>query len=166
MRLAPEASGRRHTRTEIRLPLGRAVRRVPAELADLVRARVRALPLQPVATVTTRRKVTTLVDTAGKSLAEIADDTVSGTRHDDPASASHWRELEVELTGGDGRLLQRPTRCCAAADCVRPGIQRSWSGYSAAGCTPGGQAAPVAILVREPGRRRLSRQACRGACLA
>ncbi len=113
-----------HTRTEIRLPLGRAVRRVPAELADLVRARVRALPLQPVATVTTRRTITTLVDTAGNSLAEIADDTVSGIRHGDPASASHWRELEVELTGGDGRLLR-------AADKVlrREGLHPA--GYSA-----------------------------------
>jgi CHAD domain-containing protein len=112
------------SRTEIRLPLGRAVRRVPAELADLVRGRIRALPLLPVATLTTRRQVTTLVDASGKSLAEIADDTVSGTRHGDPASDSHWRELEVELTGGDRRLLR-------AADEVlrREGLHPA--GYSA-----------------------------------
>lgn len=93
------------TRTEVRLPLGRAVRRVPGELADLVRARARGRPLQPVATLTTRRRVTTLFDRAGGSLAEVADDRVSGLRRGDKAPGVRWREVEVELTGGSRGLL-------------------------------------------------------------
>jgi CHAD domain-containing protein len=100
-----------HTRTEIRLPAGRAARQVPAELSDLVRARTRGRPLVPVAIITTRRHTSTLLDSAGGSLAEVADDTVAAKLHSAPASGLHWRELEVELTGGDRRLL-------AAADKV------------------------------------------------
>jgi CHAD domain-containing protein len=99
------------TRTEIRLPPGRAGRRVPAELSELVRARTRGRPLVPVATITTRRQLTTLLDQDGHSLAEVADDAVTANQQGDPVSGSHWRELEVELTGGDRRLL-------AAADKV------------------------------------------------
>jgi CHAD domain-containing protein len=94
------------TRSEIRLPLGRATRRVPAELAELVTARARDKSLQPIASLTTRRRTTTLFDQAGNSLAEVAEDDVTGTRPGDPASTSHWREVEVELTGGSSRLLQ------------------------------------------------------------
>jgi CHAD domain-containing protein len=115
----PAAPG---SRDEIRLPPGRAGR-VPAELADLVRARTRGAPLVPVATIITLRQVTTLVGAHGESLAEIADDNVSavplldGTPAKDsvpgkdagPAEnsgrATEWREIEVELTGGDGKLL-------------------------------------------------------------
>jgi CHAD domain-containing protein len=95
-----------HSRTEIRMPLGRPARAVPAELAELVRARVRDQDLQPVATVITRRRTTTLLDAAGKSLAEVADDDVTGKRSGDPAAVSRWREIEVELTGGGRQLLQ------------------------------------------------------------
>jgi len=94
-----------HSRTEIRLPLGDATREVPAELAELVRARTRNMSLLPVATLTTRRQVTTLLDKAGKSLAEVADDEVTGNRHGDPASITRWREVEVELTAADQGLL-------------------------------------------------------------
>src|SRR5215469_2452948 len=94
-----------HSRTEIRLPLGHATREVPAELAELVRARTRNMSLLPVATLTTRRQVTTLLDKAGKSLAEVADDEVTGNRHGDPASITRWREVEVELTAADQGLL-------------------------------------------------------------
>jgi CHAD domain-containing protein len=93
------------SRTEIRMPLGRQARAVPAELTDLVRARVRDQELRPVATVTTRRRTTTLFDAAGNSLAEVADDDVTGKRTGDPAGVSRWREVEVELTGGSRRLL-------------------------------------------------------------
>ncbi len=92
-------------RTDIRPPLPGAVRKVPAELADLVRAYTRGKELGPVATLTTRRRVTTLLTPAGESLAEVADDDVYGNRHGNPTSDSHWREVGVELTGGDDRLL-------------------------------------------------------------
>src|SRR5258708_39111255 len=55
------------SREEIRLPLGPAGRRGPKELADLVRARTRGEPLVPVATISTVREATTLVDDPGES---------------------------------------------------------------------------------------------------
>ena len=79
--------------------------RVPRELADLVRSRSRGAALVPVATVSTRRQPTQLLDSAGLVLAEVADDRVSAHREHDPESAASWREVEVELAGGDGDLL-------------------------------------------------------------
>ncbi|HUC25962.1 MAG TPA: CYTH and CHAD domain-containing protein [Streptosporangiaceae bacterium] len=113
------------SRQEIRLPPGRAGR-VPAELADLVRARTRGASLVPVAAITTLRRVTTLLGRHGESLAEVADDSVravrlpTGVPADGAAPADEWREIEVELTGGDGELL-------AAADILLrdSGLQRS-----------------------------------------
>src|SRR5215468_6386304 len=60
------------TRREIRLPLGRAGRPVPGELAELVRAHTRGEPLRPVARITTSRQRLTLLDQGGESLAEPA----------------------------------------------------------------------------------------------
>jgi CHAD domain-containing protein len=112
------------TRQEIRLPLGDAAGRVPAELADLVQARARGRRLLRVATVITMRRTITLADDAGRSLAEVADDEVSGLRDNDLASVTVWREVEVELTGGSRHLL-------AAADRVlqRAGLRSA--GYAA-----------------------------------
>jgi CHAD domain-containing protein len=115
----PAAPG---SREEIRLPPGRAGR-VPAEVADLARARIRGEALVPVATITTVRRVSTLVGARGESLAEVADDRVSAVAHHDlgdSGRAIEWREVEVELTGGDGALL-------AAADTLLrdTGLQRS-----------------------------------------
>lgn len=103
------------TREEVRLPLGRAGRRVPAELANHVRARSRGEPLVPVASITTLRHITTLVGKDGEPLAEVADDQVTGTAAaEGNAEPIRWREVEVELTGGNldllaaaGRLLHR-----------------------------------------------------------
>ena len=115
----PAAPG---SREEIQLPPGRAGR-VPAELANLVQARTRGAPLVPVAAITTLRRVTTLVGQRGESLAEVADDSVRAVKlsdGEDPARAIAWREIEVELTGGDESLL-------AAADGLlrNSGLQRS-----------------------------------------
>lgn len=96
------------TREEIRLPLeGQRVarHRVPRELSDLVRARSRGGALVPVASVSTRRQATSLLDPAGQVLAEVADDRVSAHREHDPSSAASWREVEVELATGDSDLL-------------------------------------------------------------
>ena len=115
--LSPDA---RESREEIRLPLGRGGRRVPKELADLVRARTRGEPLVLVATITTVRQATTLVDERGQSLAEVADDSVAATAAADDRPPDRWREVEVELTGGGSDLL-------TAADKLlrRAGIRRS-----------------------------------------
>ena len=98
------------TREEIRLPLddqsaSGGSRRVPRELADLVRARTRGAALVPVASVSTRRQAISLLDPAGQVLAEVADDRVSAHREHDPSSAASWREVEVELAGGGADVL-------------------------------------------------------------
>jgi inorganic triphosphatase YgiF len=93
------------TRREIRLPLGRGGRQVPAELAGLVRVRTRGEPLRPVALVTTSRQRLVLLGQAGESLAEVASDDVSAQAGGDAATLSRWHEVEVELTGGNRKLL-------------------------------------------------------------
>jgi CHAD domain-containing protein len=102
-----------HTRREIRLPLGEAGRpdrTVPDELASLVRVYTRGEPLRPVARVATVRRRRTLIDQAGRSLAEVVADDVSAQTLGESTTISHWREVEVELTGGDRRLLRAADR--------------------------------------------------------
>jgi inorganic triphosphatase YgiF len=109
------------TREEIRLPLGGAGRRVPAELANYVSARTRSEPLAPVASITTLRHVTTLVGRDGEPLAEVADDEVSGrAAAERSAEPIRWREVEVELTEGDRDLLEAADRLLR-----RSGLRRS-----------------------------------------
>jgi CHAD domain-containing protein len=111
----------RDSREEIRLPLGRAGRRVPAKLSNLVRARTRGEPLTPVAVIATSRHTTELLDADGRPLAEVADDHVRGIPNTDGAAGPvEWREIELELAAGDRRLL-------AAADKLlrRAGLHRS-----------------------------------------
>jgi CHAD domain-containing protein len=95
------------TREEVRLPLdaGPTPDEVPRELAGLVRARTRDAELVPVATVSTRRQTVNLLDADGQVLAEVADDRVVAERPQDPEPADSWREVEVELAGGDSELL-------------------------------------------------------------
>ena len=94
------------SRREIRLPLGRSGRHVPAELATLVRAYARGEPLRPVALITTTRRRRALLDGAGNSLAEVATDDVSSRTMGESTTLTHWCEVEVELTGGGQRLLK------------------------------------------------------------
>jgi CHAD domain-containing protein len=93
------------TRREIRLPLGRATRQVPRELARLVRAFTRGEELRPVAEIAVLRQRRVLRDQAGNSLAEVAADDVSARTLGDETGVSRWREVEVELTGGGPGLL-------------------------------------------------------------
>ena len=93
-------------RTEVRQPLGRATRKVPAALAREVRALVRNRPLVPIAVLKTTRIERRLLDADGNALAIVADDTVHGQRLGDGATQeSTWREVEVELLDGDGSFL-------------------------------------------------------------
>jgi CHAD domain-containing protein len=94
------------TRREIRLPLGATGQQVPGELASLILARTRGEPLRPVATMTTTRQRLILLDQAGESLAEVAADDVSAQTLGTSTTVSSWHELEVELTGGDRKLLE------------------------------------------------------------
>jgi CHAD domain-containing protein len=79
---------------------------VPAELARLVRAHARDASLRPVARIETRRRLTTLLDAAGTSLAEIAEDEVTAQSLGASTTLSRWNEIEIELTGGRPRLLR------------------------------------------------------------
>jgi CHAD domain-containing protein len=93
------------SRREIQLPLARATRQVPKELGSLVRAFTRGEALAPVADIRTVRNRLVLLDEAGDSLAEVVDDDVSASTLGDQTELSHWREVEVELTGGGQDLL-------------------------------------------------------------
>jgi CHAD domain-containing protein len=93
------------SRQEIQLPLGRR-RQVPAELASLVRAYARGEALQPVALITTTRRGSGLLNDAGESLAEVTCDDVSAQSMGESTTLTHWREVEVELTGGGPGLLK------------------------------------------------------------
>jgi hypothetical protein len=72
---------------------------VPAELARLVRAHARDASLRPVARIETRRRLTTLLDAAGTSLAEIAVDEVAAQSLGASTTLSRWNEIEIELAG-------------------------------------------------------------------
>ena len=93
------------SRTELHLPLGRG-RSAPAELARLVRVYTRTSPLRPVARIATVRRRRLLLDEGGTSLAEVVDDDVSAQSLGSVTALTRWREIEVELTGGDRKLLQ------------------------------------------------------------
>jgi inorganic triphosphatase YgiF len=97
---------RKDTRQELHAPLGdggtASIGSVPARLAAQVEDIAAGRPLRPIAILDTERTVVTLTDQAGKPLAEVADDRVTGTRLDQAgAEPLIWREIEVEaLTGG------------------------------------------------------------------
>jgi CHAD domain-containing protein len=79
---------------------------VPAELSGLVRVYTRGQVLAPVARIATVRHIRTLVDETGTSLAEVVADEVSAQTLGESTTISTWREVEVELTGGDRQLLR------------------------------------------------------------
>jgi CHAD domain-containing protein len=94
-----------HSRREIMLPLGRARKHVPAELARLVRVHTRGQELVPVARISTARRRQLLLDSAGGPLAEVACDDVTAQAMGGRAGLSRWHEVEVELTGGSREIL-------------------------------------------------------------
>lgn len=100
------------TRTELQLPQGPEP---PAEFVELLTARLRGRPLQAVATITTRRRLATLVGDDGGALAEIAHDTVTAEALGNEATLRRWTEVEVELAadvdpGQGARLLKAADR--------------------------------------------------------
>src|SRR5947207_1979522 len=94
------------SRDELRLPLAAPDSAIPGELAGLVRAFSRGQPLQPVAHISTVRRRTVLRDDSGASLAEVVADDVSAQSLGASTTISGWQEAEIELTGGDVRLLE------------------------------------------------------------
>jgi CHAD domain-containing protein len=90
----------------------------------------------PIARIITTRRRLVLLGAAGESLAEVAADDVSAQDLGPAATVSRWQEVEVELTGGDRRLLE------AAGDLLRRD-----------GLRPAGRAAKLerALAGRYPG---------------
>ncbi|MFF0832528.1 MULTISPECIES: CHAD domain-containing protein [unclassified Streptomyces] len=92
-------------RDEIRAPLSDTV---PAELAALVRSRVRGAELLPVVRLRSARDVRHLVDAGGALLAEASVDTVTAERLNRAGGTTHWTEIEVELADDvDPALLDK-----------------------------------------------------------
>jgi len=88
------------TRRELQVPLGDDAAAVPPQLASQVSAWVRDEPLQVVAVLETRRTVRRLTSAGGETLAEVADDVVTGRVPGPgvaPGEPATWREIEVEL---------------------------------------------------------------------
>ncbi len=114
------------TRREVQAPLGEA-ETVPPQLASLVSGWVRDQPLQVVATLQTRRTVRYLRAEGGTTLAEVADDLVTG-RVPGPGNAPGepvtWREIEVELVDGKPDILDAARSSLAAAG-ARPSSSAS-----------------------------------------
>jgi CHAD domain-containing protein len=108
------------TRREIRRPPAAGTRSVPGELASLVRVHTRGAPLRPVARLTTIRQRLILLDDAGQSLAEVAADDVSAQTLGQAAAVTRWQEVELELTGGDARLLEAADDLLRHYDGLRP----------------------------------------------
>ncbi|MBW8482035.1 CYTH and CHAD domain-containing protein [Actinomadura parmotrematis] len=129
----PAADG---NRLEIHAPLG-STNRPPKRLADLVASVARGEPLRPVATLDTARTTVLLLDEAGRPLAEIADDLVTGrdlretsavvfTPEDGAETggadgALRWREVEVELKGGSPDVLKAVGKRLKRAGASRSG---------------------------------------------
>jgi CHAD domain-containing protein len=87
----------------------------PAELVALTRAFTRGAQLVQVAELSTVRRAWRITDDAGRDLAEIVDDRVRARTLGEETGTSSWREVEVELAGGDPALLDRVERLLAGA---------------------------------------------------
>ena len=119
LKLPAEAGARR----EVHAPLGAGGEPVPQELSGLVAQTIHGEPLRPIARLQTTRTVRRLTDAAGRVLAEVADDEVTGSLPDQDAGATDgppdppawriataWREVEIELAGGPAALLDEAGR--------------------------------------------------------
>ena len=131
------------TRRELQVPLGDDAAAVPAQLASQVSTWVRDEPLQVVAVLETRRTVRRLAGRGGETLAEVADDAVTGSvpgRGDAAAEPATWREIEIELVGGEPEILAAARARMTAAG-ARPSSAASklgrLLGARAAGTQPG-----------------------------
>ncbi|HSF98263.1 MAG TPA: CYTH and CHAD domain-containing protein, partial [Ornithinibacter sp.] len=95
------------SRSEFRLPLGRAVHTVPKRLRVAVEHLTGGRALAAVAQISTHRTEIRLVGDGGAGVAVVADDDVHAERFLAPSLVQHWREWEVELAGATSDLLER-----------------------------------------------------------
>jgi CHAD domain-containing protein len=109
-----------HTRRELRESLGPQYGQPPASLTGLVRGLARGERLRPVARMTTMRQRVILLDEHNASLAEVDIDAVSAEAMGEAMVARSWRELEIELTGGNEQFLRAADRLLR-----REGLERA-----------------------------------------
>jgi hypothetical protein len=137
-------------RREVHEPLGAGTGAVPPPLAAMVADWTGGEPLRPIARLQTTRTVRHLVDAAGRVLAEVADDEVTGslpsgtpshggTPDAEPAPdpwrmVSAWREVEIELDRGPAEILDQAGRLLILA-----------------GARPSPSASKLSQLLREAG---------------
>ena len=134
-------------RRELHLPLDRGTDTAPAELLDAVAGVLEGVRPRPVVTLRTQRVVTVLRDASGRALAEVADDTVTATDaagfHGGAGEARSWREVEVELVGGDEALLAAVGQVLVAAG-ARPSARASKLAHALSDRLGAGDGAPGA----------------------
>lgn len=108
-------------RAELAEPLRDDDGGLPPELVRHIRGWLRDRELMPVATLSTSRVVHRLVGDDGKVLAEVSDDVVTATAHPDhgAATATTWREWEIELVDGSRKLLAAADELFAGVGAVR-----------------------------------------------
>ena len=98
----------------------------PAQMLDLVAAWARGAPLAPVATLRSRRQGVLVRDARGP-VAEVVIDSVQVLNG--PGMVKRFREIEVELTGGDEADLERIAQSLRAAGATdgdgRPKLMRA-----------------------------------------
>ena len=128
----PAADGNRQ---ELHEPLGDSADEVPKRFASRVAEVTGGHPLAPIAQLDTERTVVTLTRDDGRTVAEVADDTVTarrlnGTPGGGAGQPLRWREVEVEVPEPEPELQQ------AAADLLL-----------AAGARPSGQASKLGRLL-------------------
>ena len=111
---------RTDARHELQIGLGRAVRTVPKRFRDTVSGLVAGQAMEPVAVIVTERTARPLIDDEGVVLAEVADDRVTASIPDTEGDPVTWREIEVELVGGDADILSRVGRRL-----IKAGAERS-----------------------------------------
>ncbi len=98
-------------RLELSIPGPRARR--PAELDDLLTARLRGEPLRDAVEVRTQRASSLLFDADGTALVEVVNDLVQVVR--DGSVVANWRELEVEQQGDFPTIVKRVVKLLRAA---------------------------------------------------
>lgn len=121
------------TKTEVRYPLGRAVRTVPRKVVEPVRAIVRDRPLVPVAAINTRRTTYALLDHDEQPLAVLCDDEVTARSLLDDGDDHAWREWELEVVAGrQARLVFASIEPTLLAAGARRSEHRSKLGHAVA----------------------------------
>ncbi|AWT43232.1 MULTISPECIES: CYTH and CHAD domain-containing protein [Streptomyces] len=126
-------------RDEIRAPLSEGV---PADLAALVRSRVRGAELVPLVRLRSRRAVCHLLDADGGLLAEASVDAVRAERLTGEGGRTEWSEIEIELAeGGDPAFLDRVEKRLRKAG-VRPSASASKLARALQETAPAAEAAP------------------------